>query len=186
MLQALGSFILKIMGWKLVGDFPKDVPKYIILGGSHTSNWDFILVVCVIWKARIKPTILGKKELFIPGLAWIFKALNVTPVDRKKNNNMVDAIAEAFNNNENMSIGIAPEGTRRKVDKLKTGFYHIAKKANIPLVFGVINGEQKRIEIHPPFYLTDDMEADMTIINKVYKETMGVILENSFGYKALS
>lgn len=186
MLKAIGHFCLtKIWGWKIVGDFPRDIDKYIVLGGPHTSNWDFALAVFAIWGAGLKMTIIGKQELFHPLFGWIFRALNVVPVDRRKNSNYVDAVVHEFGEHEEFRMLIAPEGTRKKVNRLKSGFYYIAKGANIPIVTVGANRPTKTLTIMPPLYPSGDKEADFKIIYDFYNQQTGFVAENSFDSKAL-
>lgn len=181
MLKAIGHFcLIKIWGWKVVGDFPRDINKYIVLGGPHTSNWDFILAVFEIWRSGLRMTIIGKQELFNFFTRRIMKALNVVPVDRKKNSNYVDAVVATFDEHEEFRMLLAPEGTRKRVSRLKSGFYYIAKGANIPIVVVGAHRPTKTITILPPLYPTDDKDADFKIIYDFYNQQIGFVPENSF------
>ncbi|MGB0861687.1 MAG: 1-acyl-sn-glycerol-3-phosphate acyltransferase [Saprospiraceae bacterium] len=173
----------KWYGWTVIGDFPTDIPKYVVIGGPHTTNWDFMKALFVIYDRNATITILGKKELFRPPFGWIFRALNVIPVERKKNMNAVDATVEIFKQHEKLVIGLSPEGTRSKTDRLRTGFYHIARKANVPLVMIGVNYANKSMEIKSPFLPSDDMEKDFEYIQKFYEQQTGLYPEDSFWYK---
>ena len=180
MKKAIAKFILyRLMGWKLNGQLP-DLKKYIVIGGPHTSNWDFVLAICFVWILQVKVTILGKKELFVFPFSTIFRSLGVIPVERKKSQNQVEAVAEMFNNREQFIIGLSPEGTRKKVTKLRSGFYNIALKANVPIVVGIIDGATKTIHIRPPYYNTGNKTIDLEYYNSQYKSYKGIIPENSF------
>jgi 1-acyl-sn-glycerol-3-phosphate acyltransferase len=174
----------KWYGWKVIGDFPTDIPKYLIIGGPHTTNWDFMKALFGIYEKNETVTILGKKELFRPPFGWIFRALNVIPVERKKNSNAVDATVDIFNQHDKLVIGLSPEGTRHKTERLRTGFYHIARKANIPLVMIGVNYTNRTMEIASPYTLSGDMEKDFEYIQKFYEKQSGMYPEYSFWYKS--
>jgi 1-acyl-sn-glycerol-3-phosphate acyltransferase len=173
----------KWYGWKVIGDFPTDISKYLAIGGPHTSNWDFFKALLVTYEKNTKFTILGKKELFRPPFGWIFRALNVMPVERKKSSNAVDTTVDIFNQHEKLIIALSPEGTRNKTERLRTGFYHIAKKANIPLVMIGVNYANCTMEISPPYILSGDMEKDFEHIQVFYERQSGRYPEYSFWYK---
>ena len=112
-----------------------DFPKYIMIGAPHTSNWDFVLFLGVIFRLKANVRFMGKAELFRnPLFGWFFYWCGGIPVDRKKSTGLVDQMVEACNKSEQFILTIAPEGTRHHVSEWKRGFYHIAKSAGIPLV----------------------------------------------------
>jgi 1-acyl-sn-glycerol-3-phosphate acyltransferase len=125
---------------------------------------------------------IGKKSLFKPPFGAVFRALGGYPVDRSKNNNFVDAVVEIFDSKEKFSIALAPEGTRKKVDKIKTGFYYIAKGANIPIILVRFDYANKEVTFSDPFYTTDNKEADLKFIDDHFRGTLGKIPENSYLY----
>ena len=134
-MHSIAKFIyFKILRWKLVGEFP-DVDKCVIIVVPHTHWLDFFLGLLVRKVVNKEIHYIGKKSLFKPPFGWFFRWTGGTPVDRAKNNNLVDAIVEVFNNRKVFRLALAPEGTRQKVEQLKTGFYFIAKKALRP-IFG--------------------------------------------------
>lgn len=180
MFRALSKFIYyKLIGWKIAGGFPKEIKKYIIIVAPHTSGLDFFVGILV---RAILPEIenakyLGKKELFKPPFGWIFKATGGYPVDRTKHTNLVDAIVDIFDNKEEFVIALAPEGTRKQVDKLKTGFYYIAKKADIPIVMVGFDYKKKEVFVHEPFNTSEDFENDMEKIMTFFRGITGKIPE---------
>ena len=161
------------MGWKIVGSYPKELKKFIIVGAPHTSNTDFVLGVLMKYITGLPINFIGKQSLFKPPYGFIFKALGGTPVDRTKSANMVEAIIDVFNSNEEFILAISPEGTRKKVDKWKTGFYHIAKGANVPIIFNTFDFGKKEYLISDPYYLTDNMEKDFLFFHNFYKDVKG-------------
>ena len=180
MKKAIAEFILyRLMGWKLEGELP-DLKKYIILGGPHTSNWDFILAMSIVWIKEAPVNVIAKQELFKFPLGIIMRAMGLLPIGRKKSQNQVDAIAEMYNSREQFIIALSPEGTRKKVDRLKSGFYHIALKADLPVVIVSVNEPTKTLIIQKPYYNTGDKDTDFKHFNHMFKSYTGMVAENSF------
>lgn len=139
----------------------------------HTSNWDFPLGVFVKVGYKLKLTFIAKASLFKPPHGWIFRALGGMPVDRTKSNNFVDFCVDTINAKDEISLAIAPEGTRKKVEKIKTGFYWIARKAQIPIILCKLDFENKIFNFSPPFYTTNDEEKDFEFIHNHFKGVKG-------------
>jgi 1-acyl-sn-glycerol-3-phosphate acyltransferase len=175
MIRAIYSFLyFKVMGWKINGAFPPDLKKYIVAVAPHTSSWDFIIGVMVRSIMKMQNTkFLGKSPLFKPPFGWFFRAIGGYPVDRSKHNDMVQQVTDIFNSHENFILGLAPEGTRKKVDKLKSGFYYIAKKAGIPIVPCGFDFAKKEVVIGEPFYPSEDIEKDMSFLISFYRNVTG-------------
>lgn len=173
MIQWFFTQVLKIIRWKIVGTIPEE-PKFLIIGAPHTSNWDFPLVISAKFSLNLKTKYMGKAELFRFPFGWFFRMLGGYPVYRDENRNMVDSIIEIFNQKTHFSIGLAPEGTRKYVGKFKTGFYHIAHKAKIPIVMIGLDYEHKSLIIHPkPFWTTGNIDADMPKIMEFFRPIKG-------------
>ena len=135
MLRPLYLFFFWLFGWKIKGSFPEELKKYIIAVAPHTSNWDFPVGLAARSILRIqKARFLGKSQLFTPAYGWFFRALGGYPVERSSSHDMVDQVVTIFNSHEEFILALAPEGTRKKVEKFRTGFYYIAKKANVPII----------------------------------------------------
>lgn len=173
MLSIISTYILKLFGWKISGPHPGHVKKFISIAVTHTSNWD--LPVGLLTKASTKLNIqwVGKSSLFRFPFGFIFRALGGIPVDRSKSNNFVDSIVDLFNTREELIIFMAPEGTRRKVDRLKTGFYYIAKEAKVPIIMIRLDFAGKDLEFSEPFYPTDDKDKDFEKINAYFSGVIG-------------
>jgi 1-acyl-sn-glycerol-3-phosphate acyltransferase len=173
-MQSISRFILlNVLGWKLINGFPKDLKKYIVIAAPHTSNWDFPLGILVRYAEGVKINFIGKKSLFKPPFGFVFRALGGTPVDRTKNNNMVQNLIDVFNTEERFIFALSPEGTRKKVSAWKTGFYHVAKGAHIPIVLATLNFGEKEVLINEPYYLTDSMEKDFLYFHNFFKNIKG-------------
>lgn len=178
-MKLFARFILyTILGWKVVGTFPKELKKYIIIAAPHTHWLDFPLGIAVKWAEAAPINYIGKASLFKAPFGFIFRWLGGTPVDRTKSNNRVDTIVEIFNNKDKFVLALSPEGTRKKVEKWKTGFYFIAKGANIPIVMATLDFKKKEVKISEPYYLTDNMEEDFNFFHKYYEGVGAKIPEN--------
>ena len=169
----LTKFFMWLFGWRVEGKLP-DLPKFVLIGAPHTSNWDFVLFLGVIFTLRADVRFMGKIELFRPPHGWFFRYCGGVPVDRKKSTGLVDQMVDAAHQAERFILTIAPEGTRHHVTEWKRGFYHIAKGAGIPIVMAVVDGKHKEVRVGQVFHLTDDIEADMKSIQGYFEGVMGV------------
>jgi len=173
-MKILSKFIFtKILGWKLVGSFPKNIKKYVLIGAPHTSNIDFIIGVLVRYMTKEKLNFIGKSSLFKGAFGFVFKILGGVPVDRSKNNNLVDAVINMFNAKDEFRLAMSPEGTRKKVEKWKTGFYYIAKGAKVPVVLFTFDFGKKQVAVSSPYYLTDNKEKDFAFFYNYFKDVKG-------------
>lgn len=181
MISAIGKFIFyRVIGWNIKGQFPNDLKKYIIIIAPHTSNWDFLLGVIVrMFVIQVgNAKYLGKSQLFRPPYGWIFRALGGYPVDRSKHSNLVDAVVDIFNQHDEFCIALTPEGTRKKVDGFKSGFYYIAKGANIPILPVAFDYENRLIIANDLFWPGEDPKKDMETIMAYYSHIRGKNPEN--------
>jgi len=145
-----------------------------VIVGPHTSNWDFPIGVLARSIIQIQDAkYLGKSSLFKWPHGFIFRALGGHPVHRSRNNNLVDAVIDLFNNKEKFAVALAPEGTRSKVESIKTGFYHIAVKAKIPIIKVGLDYSLKQTIIDAPFYPSGDIERDMPLILDFFSKIKG-------------
>ncbi|WP_194767438.1 1-acyl-sn-glycerol-3-phosphate acyltransferase [Tamlana sp. I1] len=182
-MQWLAKLIyFKILGWRIVGNttFSRDtVKKAIIIAAPHTSWHDFYIGVLLRAVVNMKSNFIGKKELFVFPIGWFLKAIGGRPINRQENENKVDAIAKLFDNEEEFRIALAPEGTRKKVENWRTGFYYIAKKANVPIIMFTLDFENKQNKISEPFYPTDNIEEDFKVFYRFFDNVKGKIPEYS-------
>ena len=172
-LRLLSNSLMRLAGWRVEGTLP-DLPKYVIIGAPHTSNWDFLLFLGVIFHLKADVRYMGKAELFRSPFGWFFYWCGGIPVDRSKSTGLVDQMVEACNKSEKFILTIAPEGTRHGVKEWKRGFYHIAKGARLPIVTAKVDGKQKTMRVGEIFHLTDDIEADMKTILNAFSGLSGV------------
>jgi 1-acyl-sn-glycerol-3-phosphate acyltransferase len=169
----LTKFIMRLLGWRVDGKLP-DLPKFVLIGAPHTSNWDFVLFLGVIFTLRANVRFMGKAEVFRWPIGGFFRYCGGVPVDRKKSTGLVEQMVKACNESDRFILTIAPEGTRHHVTEWKRGFYHIAKSAGIPIVMAVVDGKHKTVRIGQVFHPTDDIEADMKAIKGVFEGVVGI------------
>lgn len=171
MIQHISKFIFHfLLGWKIVGEFPRDLKKYVVIGAPHTSWKDFPIGILARAVTNININYIGKASLFKPPFGFVFRKLGGTPVDRSKRTNLVDAIVSIFNEKEEFRLALSPEGTREFTEKWKTGFYYIAKGANVPIVMFGFDFKNKQIVVAEPFLVSDHMEKDFAYFLKFYKD----------------
>lgn len=169
----LARIFMRLAGWQIDGKLP-DLPKFVLIGAPHTSNWDFILFLGVAFALRANVRFMGKAELFRSPAGWFFRYCGGVPVDRKKSTGLVEQMVKACNESEQFILTITPEGTRHQVSEWKRGFYHIAKSAGIPIVMGIVDGRHKTVHLGRVFYPTDDIEADLAAIQKAFEGATGI------------
>ncbi len=168
----LALIIFRCTGWRPAGERPS-ISSYVIIAAPHTSNWDFLYTVCLAFILEIKPFIMMKAAWFRwPGGPFL-KWLGAIPVDRSRSTDVVARSIQAFREDPRMVLVVPPSGTRRKVIYWKTGFYHIARGANVPIVLGYLDYRRKVGGIGPVVHPTGNMEADMEIIRDFYADIAG-------------
>ena len=176
----LARFIyFRIMGWKFYGSWPDNLKKAIVIVVPHTSWHDFYLGLLVRRILGVDIKFLAKKELFKPPFGWYFKWMGGTPLDRTPGQKKVEAIAALFDQKEVLRIAMSPEGTRKKVAEWKTGFYYIAKAANVPIVMIAFDFGNKQVKVSKPLYPTADKNLDFIKIKKFYEDVTGKIAHYS-------
>ncbi|MDE3145216.1 MAG: 1-acyl-sn-glycerol-3-phosphate acyltransferase [Bacteroidota bacterium] len=184
MSKYISSFLLRLFGWDTSVRFPAGIKKCVIAVGPHTSGWD--VVVGVLYRSAVgisNAKFLGKKELFDGPFGFVFKYLGGTPVDRFNKHNVVEQAIDLFNQNEISMLALSPEGTRKKVDRLRTGFYHIAKGANVPIIMAGLDFKNKRLILSEPVYPTNNEDRDLQKIIEFFAPIQGKIPE--FGMRHL-
>jgi len=177
MWKAFSRFMFfRVKGWTIEGDFPDD-PKYLAVVGPHTSNWDFPIGIYLrsILDQDIK--FVAKDALFKWPLGPLLKAMGGYPVRRDRNTRFVDALIQIFQREETFKLCITPEGTRSRVDSLKSGFYYIARGTGVPMVVVVFDWGNKQVRIYEPYYATDDMQADFEYILDKFRGVDGRVPE---------
>lgn len=179
-LSKIYAFLFRLWGWRIEGNYPYAIDKKIFVVAPHTSNWDFPVGVLVRGTVNDRIKFVGKKSLFIPPLGWIMRAMGGIPVDRSGRNSFVGSVVEIFNRTDRLAIALAPEGTRRKVEKFKTGYYYIAVQAGVPIIPTVFNWEKRAVLFMDPMYLTGNAEKELPQIENIFRGYKGRNPENSF------
>ena len=171
-LNRTSRLILSLTGWRAEGRLPM-IPKFVLVGAPHTSNWDlpFTLLMAFALKARIHW--LGKKAIFRWPFKGFFRWLGGIPVNRSESGNLVEQSIQQFRRAEQMILTVAPTGTRKRVINWKTGFYHIACGADVPIVLGFLDYRRKVGGIGPLVYPTGDINNDMETIKAFYDGVSG-------------
>ena len=163
----LGRTVLKLCGWQIVGQLPEQ-PKMLVIVAPHTSNWDFVFGIAAVIALRIDANWIGKHTLFKWGLGPLLRWLGGVPVDRRKAHGVVAQLVAEFELRKHLFLGITPEGTRSRVERWKTGFYHIAQQAQVPLVPAFLDYRLKQIVLCPPFVITGNQPDDFSALQEVF------------------
>ena len=168
------------MGWKIVGGIDANIKKCVMMVMPHTSAHDFYLGIFTRGISGLEINWVGKKELFHFPFGFYFRWMGGEPLDRVGSLNKVDAIAKIFEKHNEFRLGISPEGTRKKVKELRSGFYYIALKANVPIIPVAFDFGRKAVNIGKPFYPTSNYEDDLKVLLNHFNGVFGKIPENGF------
>ena len=171
-LRSCGKLWLRVAGWKTVGEMPAS-PYAVFIASPHTSNWDLPFALAVAWAMDIRISWAGKSSLFRFPFAGFMRWLGGISVERSKRDNQVEKIAQAMRAADKMYLVVAPSGTRSKRDQWKSGFYHIAKAANVPILLAFLDYERKEGGLGPLVYASDDVAHDMGQIRAFYADKRG-------------
>jgi len=168
----LGRTVLVLGGWKMTGRFA-DVDKAILLVAPHSSWWDGIWGMAAKLALGLRVEVMAKRELFNPLLGPLLRALGAVPIDRGNAHGVVPAMAARFSNVDSLWLVIAPEGTRRRVERWKSGFWHIARAAEVPVVCVYFHYPERLIGVGPALTMTSDLAADMARVREFYRPWQG-------------
>ncbi len=157
--RAFGRSVLRVMGWRIKGAIP-DLPRFVVIVVPHTSNWDFVIAMATLFALGVKVSFIGKHTLFKGPFGAVMRWLGGIAVERTTQQGFVTKAIESFNQREQLILGLAPEGTRKKVDTWRSGFYHIARGADVPLLLAGFDYREKVVKVGPLFQPTGDMETD--------------------------
>lgn len=172
-MQKISQYILKLWGWKIVGDVPT-APKMVVCFAPHTSNWDFIWGKLAASAIGFKMSFLIKEEWVNTwGIGWWLKRQGAVPVCRSKSTSMTDRLAEEFKKAESLHLVLSPEGTRKRNAEWKKGFYYIAKKAAVPILPLVMDYAKKEFIIKDLFIPTDNEEEDYIQFKRIFEGSQG-------------
>jgi 1-acyl-sn-glycerol-3-phosphate acyltransferase len=178
--QKICHYILfTLLGWRMIGEPPKEL-KYIFVAVPHTSNWDFLYGWLAIQALDLNVKIFAKDVFFIWPINYICSFLGVLPVNRRKRTNFVDSIAEKLEKADQLRLLITPEGTRGYQSTLKSGYYHLARKANVPIVLAGPNFADKAFTIMPPRMPLATFVEDQASVIEFCKSQHAYHPENTF------
>lgn len=170
--KALGRGLLTLFGWRVEGEFP-DRAKMIAIVAPHTSNWDFVVGILVVFALGLRVRFLDKHTLFNPWMGWLMRWFGGTPVVRDTPQGVVADAAEMIQREEKVLLGIAPEGTRKSGTPWRSGFYNIALAAKVPIVPAAFDYGGKSLRLFPLFEPSGDYPADLAQLQALYRDVRG-------------
>ncbi|NHZ99775.1 lysophospholipid acyltransferase family protein [Massilia sp. CCM 8734] len=186
LMRGFSLLTLRLLGWRTEGLTPEQIAgysRYVLIAAPHTSNWDFPMTLMVCFALRLRVYWMAKSSLFKWPIGWLSRWLGGIAIDRTASNNTVQNTIDAFVKRERLAVIVAPEGTRGKVTHWKTGFYHIAHGANVPIALAYLDFKRKTGGIGRMFQTTGDITLDMAEIQQFYS---GVTGKNSDQFDASS
>ena len=170
--HGLAMTVLRVFGWRLVGQLP-DIPRYVAIGAPHTSWWDGLFGLAIAFAYKVKFFWLAKNSVFRWPFGPVFRWLGGIPVDRSRKHDLVGQCIRAFQHSDHFILTLLPEGTRERVESWKSGFYHIAVGANVPVVLGFLDYPKKIGGVGPALAMTGDVDIDMAAIRSFYASKTG-------------
>jgi len=176
MRQRLARTIARLMGYRMVGEVPQ---TGILVGAPHTSNWDFVAMLLVMWHDGAHPRVLVKKQVFKGPLGWLLKRLGGVPLDRENPAGVVSDLVREAGTDEPFRLIIAAEGTRKKADYWKSGFRRLAQQTGMPITLAFFDPASKTMGFGPTFHVTDDVRADMDRIRAFFADKHGIRPKNA-------
>ncbi len=174
--RILGKAIIRLSGWKVDQHLKQGFRRCVVVAAPHTSNWDFVLARAAFEVMEIPVRFTIKQEWTTGILGWLLVALGAIGIDRRPKDKQsqpisyVDAMAHLFEENNELAVLITPEGSRSKQDHWKTGFYHVAKLANVPIALGYLDYKKKEAGIGKVMWPGNSMESDMKEIMAFYRD----------------
>lgn len=171
--KAAGRAYLRLSGWRIEGAFPVE-PKFVTIVAPHTSNWDFLLGVAIVFAVELRVSWLGKHALFRAPFKGFLRWLGGIPVDRRASSGVVGECARAFEAASTLMLALAPEGTRKGVSQWKTGFYQIAVKAEVPIFPVGFDYREHVVQLMPLFTPSGDLEADLPLLQARFAAVKGL------------
>ena len=171
-LSMAAKAVLWVCGWKILGKTP-DEPRYVMLAAPHTSNWDGIVMITLACYYRIRAYWMVKHSLFVGPFGWFLRLIGGVPINRSAAHGVIDAMVTQFNERDRFALLIPPEGTRSRTRCWKSGFYHIATRADVPVVSGLMDWRKKEAGIVDVYHLTGDVKKDMDHFRSIYGDATG-------------
>jgi 1-acyl-sn-glycerol-3-phosphate acyltransferase len=169
--RGMALLFMRLTGWRVQGAFP-NVPKFVLVVAPHTSNWDFPVGIMAMYALGIRGSFLGKEAMFRWPMGGVVRWLGGIPVDRSAAHNVVFEATALFRRVERLIYIISPEGTRKKRAKWRTGFYHVARSANVPIVAIAFDWSRREFRIFPSLTASDDQDADFRTLQAYFHAGM--------------
>lgn len=177
--EALGRSVLKLMGWRIEGQLPA-LDKFVMIGAHHTSNWDFVVFIAAKFVLRVNARWFGKHSLFRWPFAGLLKRWGGIPINRGRAGNVVQQAVQRFREHAQFILILSPEGTRKRVERWKMGFYHIARNSGVPIVPGALDFANRRIVIGAPFWPSGNEQADLRSLLEFFRPYVPKKPHNAF------
>jgi 1-acyl-sn-glycerol-3-phosphate acyltransferase len=174
--QRIAAGVTRALGYRMVGEVP---PSGILVGAPHTSNWDFVTMLLVMWNDGAHPRVLVKRELFKGPLSWLLRGLGGIPLDRDRPRELVAELVAEARGDKPFRLVIAAEGTRSKGEHWKSGFRRIAQDTGLPITLAFFDPPSKTMGYGPTFHPSDDVRADMDLIREFYADKQGIRPRNA-------
>ena len=171
-MRAFGRALLAILRWRVEGEVP-DLPKFVIAVGPHTSNWDFVVGMAVMFALDLQLSFIGKHTIFRGPFAPLLRWMGGIPVDRSRHHGLVGEAVRAFESGDKRVLAIAPEGTRRRVERFRSGFLHIARNAGVPILLVTLDYEARSARFGPLFEPGPDIEQELQRVEAFFSGVRG-------------
>ncbi|MGZ3441999.1 MAG: lysophospholipid acyltransferase family protein [Polyangia bacterium] len=168
-MSRLAATLFRLAGWRTEGQLPAD-PRFVLIAAPHTSNWDAIILLVAARIFHLDLAWFVKASWFAFPMGLVMKRLGGVPIDRSARHGVVEQAIDRFKSTERLALAVPPEGTRGRVPYWKTGFYHIARGAHVPIVLGYIDYGRKVAGIGPSFVPTGDLTADFKVFREFYEK----------------
>ncbi|WP_019145332.1 1-acyl-sn-glycerol-3-phosphate acyltransferase [Aeromicrobium massiliense] len=174
--QRFARAVTRVMGYKMVGEVP---PNGILVGAPHTSNWDFVTMLLVMWHGGEHPRVLVKKQLFFFPLGPILRLFGGIPIDRENASTIVAELVDEAKEGEHFRLVFAAEGTRSKGEYWKSGFYRLSQQTGLPVTLAFFEPKTKTMGFGPSFVASGDVKADMDLVREFYADKVGIRPKNA-------
>jgi 1-acyl-sn-glycerol-3-phosphate acyltransferase len=174
--QRIARRTTRVMGYRMVGEVP---PAGIVVGAPHTSNWDFVTMLLVMWNDGAHPRVLVKRELFRGPLGWVLSRFGGIPLDRDRPRELVAELTREAQGSSTFRLVIAAEGTRGKGEHWKSGFRRIAQDTGLPITLAFFDPPTRTMGYGPTFHPSDDVAADMELVRAFYADKQGIRPRNA-------
>ena len=177
-MKLISKAILRLFGWSVKGEYSDKIRNCVIVVAPHTSNWDFIwgVLARTVYNVRVKYLI--KDSFFKPGTAWFFRWTGGIPVDRSKKTDLTERLVEMLNNGQELKVAFTPEGTRKRVERWRSGFYWVAMETGLPIVMHYMDYAKKEVGMSEPFIPSGDWQKDKPVFQDFYAPVTAHTPEN--------